>query len=781
MTTRREFVKTAAMAPLAGLISPGLGTLQLGPSSTERSASETLYAGKPMSYWLTRLHRWDDEIQLADEFEDVTQDWVFPNFGQPAVPSLIEALTGGISDDARVQLEFLASPETVRLLVQALKHENSGIRTGAISALLGIATHRESRPRLIEPLRQGLPAITEALHDGNPEVVHCADMIVNELGPSFDPTMPIPLDRLNDDDTSSRNRAVQRLGYLRSRAKEVVPLLEAKLRDPDHSVRRAAAMSLSRLDPAHPSIIPVVLEGVTSQKYAPIQWSFERLDLIVPKVLPAMLEVLKTGRPEVRASIAECMGWGEADTVLPVLLELQEDDSPEVRRQAVGSLLYFDASRVVMHVIRALGDGDREVRYKARQVLIQPPLAAKAVPYLIEALNSGSPSVRVSAALAVDDMGQEATKALPALRQNLDHAEPRVRLAAALVVARIQPDEDGTVPVTGEGRRYSGFELSEEAIDILLQLGSNFKVIVPKLSNGLIAASSRARSAGLLMLLGRLATPALPRLLALLRDRALCGSGPRYRVQQTLANIGREAVQPLMSLLEDDAVLVRTRAIRTLGLMGARARLAVPALITRAENGTLAERVLTAQTLGRIGPAAAAAVPALRSLLRDRDRAVLRETIDALGSMGCEAESGVPDLGRLLLDSGLNMHFKWWVADALTAIGGASVPVLIRALKHPDEEVRESVAGRIGCLGRESQVVVSILTDSLFDADVGVRSAAARSLRSIGPKAATAVPRLKRLLDDPCVVVRDNAETAITAIEVTEPKPSDEAGRTASA
>jgi len=257
MKTRRDFLKAASTIPFAGV----LPTSALSPARKDDPGGEPIYAGKPMSFWLARLDNWDRKPELEVEFKDVDQTWVFVNFGQAAVPHLIEALRNESAYDAIVQLQFLASPETVRLLTEALKHRHPTVRAGAVQALLSIAMHRRLRPRVIEPLREALPEIAKAMQDENPAVVQGAEYIFHEFGPALDPTLPIPLDRLDDQDASSRREAVRRLRELRSRASEVVPLLKLKLRDPDASVRWTAAEALSCFDPDHPDIVPEFVHG----------------------------------------------------------------------------------------------------------------------------------------------------------------------------------------------------------------------------------------------------------------------------------------------------------------------------------------------------------------------------------------------------------------------------------------------------------------------------------------------------------------------------------------
>ena len=383
---------------------------------------------------------------------------------------------------------------------------------------------------------------------------------------------------------------------------------------------------------------------------------------------------------------------------------------------------------------------------------------------LVKVLEAGPPCGRVAAALAVDDLGQGAVMVLPALQRNLRHGDSRVRMAAAVVIGRI-PSESDSVGSLAARRDYSRYQLTEEDISALVQLGPDVGTIVVRLADDLNSDRHRKRAVRLLELLGHAAKPALPNLVRLLKNPRLKDSVLRYAVQRCLAMIGPEAVQPLQDLLDDDEVHVRTRAIRTLGLMGAHAKPAVPTLMTIANTGTPPERVLAIEALGRIGPEPASALPVLRRLLRDKDLAVRTEAIHSLRAMKQEAEPAIEELAAVLDERSLSVHVKYRAIWVLKEIGSRSMPILMQALAHPDSEIRACAAGALGSIGGEDQNVAALLAKSLLDPDAKVRAQAAISLGAIGPRARPAVAQLKKLLDDPNDIVVLRAEKALEEIE----------------
>ncbi|NUQ61179.1 MAG: HEAT repeat domain-containing protein [Pirellulales bacterium] len=719
-----------------------------------------LYLGKPMSHWVADLH---GKAPRDPEFLEMEQYWVLANFGQAAVPHLIDAMREPWNVDALVQLEFLGSTETVQQVAQAVRHPHEWIRCGALQVLFGLQFKRFLQPEITAALRDALPIVAEAARESEPALVRqTAERFVQEYGPILDPAFPLPSQDWEAEDSRLRRAAVERVARLRCRPEEVAALVKAKLRDPDASVRWAAAGVLSSLEPDHPDIVPLVIEAVIRREHGSLH-AFRGVQRIVSAALPVLQEALRDPDPRTRASIVNALGWSKSPTVLPFLIEMQKDESAMVRRRVINSLNLLDAPEIVPCLMRALGDGDCEVREETIRVIRrQRALRREILQGLIGVLDSGSEVARVAAALTVDALGQEGQDAWPALRENLDNSDPRVRLAAILVLARNEPGPDGVVPRTSERDAFSAPPFTESRLKALLRFGQRIEAIVAKLTNGLKPVSSRALSAGLVKLLGPLAAPALPRLISLLEDTSLAEPGS---IQDAIANIGSAAVGPLVELLEHTDLRVRNRAIKTLGLMGFRAAAAVPKLVERLAGGSLSERILATEALGNIGPAAASAVPAFRAALGNRDLAVLRETMDALGKMKRWGEPAVAALVRLLDAPSLTATIKWQVVRALRGIGPAATTALLACLGHRDPLVRASAARELGGRGPWARDVVPALMVSLQDPDAGVRASAAESLGSMAAAAHCAAPGLRRLLDDWCDIVREKAQKAIEAVQ----------------
>jgi len=98
------------------------------------------------------------------------------------------------------------------------------------------------------------------------------------------------------------------------------------------------------------------------------------------------------------------------------------------------------------------------------------------------------------------------------------------------------------------------------------------------------------------------------------------------------------------------------------------------------------------------------------------------------------------------------------VADALGRIGADAVPAIIKALSHPDVEVRVQATHALALIGSRAEAAVPELARLLSDDNEEVRRGAARALGQIGPAASSAIPQLLRLMEKP--ISRPPAEPA---------------------
>lgn len=234
-----------------------------------------------------------------------------------------------------------------------------------------------------------LPALREALHDGDADVRRSAAWAAERLGPEGSLLFPQLSKALGDAEEEVRRQAAQALGAL-GEAESSTPALFGALSDQRESVRWAAALALTRLQSVQPRDVPALIAALGSDD-AYVRgfaaWTLGELGPAAREAIPALIEALDGkdgyGRGGAVAALAK-MGPAASAAVPALMRGLQSDD------------------------------GDR--RWKAARTLGRiGPAAQAAVPLLIRALSDPNEHVRGHAARALGRIGGEGV--VPALER----------------------------------------------------------------------------------------------------------------------------------------------------------------------------------------------------------------------------------------------------------------------------------------------------------------------------------------------------------------------------
>jgi HEAT repeat protein len=169
------------------------------------------FDGKPLGYWLERLREVQDDPRLAPP-DWHKAPWALSQIGAPAVPALIDLL----------------------------RSEKPEVRLRAIRPLLVIARGASD----------AAPALTRLLTDDDARIRQWAAAALGQMGAAGAGAIPALNKALADGEASVRQAAAAALGGVG--ALESVGLLQDVANaDPEPSVRRAARLSVERLD-LHP-------------------------------------------------------------------------------------------------------------------------------------------------------------------------------------------------------------------------------------------------------------------------------------------------------------------------------------------------------------------------------------------------------------------------------------------------------------------------------------------------------------------------------------------------
>lgn len=159
-----------------------------------------------------------------------------------------------------------------------------------------------------------------------------------------------------------------------------------------------------------------------------------------------------------------------------------------------------------------------------------------------------------------------------------------------------------------------------------------------------------------------------------------------------IASSGEAAIPGFVGLLDD--LDFEDAAMAALVRIG---RPAVPPLLEALKNKEWYVRMNAAETLGKIGDSSA--IPALARAFIDRDQGVREAATEALAKMGSPA---FPTLIECLTAKSTNARLC--AVEALGSSGDSSVvTAIIKVLKDPNEEVRETAIGALVTIATKAE------------------------------------------------------------------------------
>ncbi|MGI6502487.1 MAG: HEAT repeat domain-containing protein [Candidatus Methanoculleus thermohydrogenotrophicum] len=539
---------------------------------------------------------------------------------------------------------------------------------------------------------------------------------------------------LREEDPDIQAAAASILGEMRTTA--VAPLIDA-LDDENRFVRLVAARNLGKI--GNEQAIEALIESLHREPDS-----------------------------EVRATVAEALGYmGGRQVIEPLTLAMQDRDE-EVKIAAARSLGYIGDRRAVESLIRGLSDVDDRVRHAALEALKDPGGHGAGITWparSVQRMKSSGPGLpkrwkrqagsrgpdeELALYLMALDRWAEVERvgegALPALTGALSDPSIEVRANAVKIIARIG-GEESRAPLVEAALRDDTPVVRLRAERALVDMG---EAAIPALTGALSDPSIEVR-ADAVRIIARIGgeESRAPLVEAALRDDAPM---VRQRAERALVDMGEAAIPALTGALSDPSIEVRADAVRIIARIGgeeSRAPLVEAAL--RDDAPMVRQRAERALVDMR-----EAAIPALTGALSDPSIEVRADAVRIIARIGGE-ESRAPLVEAALRDDAPMVRQR--AERALVDMGEAAIPALTGALSDPSIEVRADavrIIARIG--GEESRA--PLVEAALRDDAPMVRQRAERALVDMGEAAipaltgaaAEALPetreRLQRIIDE---------------------------------
>jgi len=623
-------------------------------------------------------------------------------------------------------------------LIDQLKHNDSGTRAKAASALATLGDKRA-----VEPL-------IAALKDNDDGVRMSAALALPTLG---DKRAVEPLiAALKDNDDGVRMSAALALATLGDE-RAVEPFIEA-LKDNDDGVRRSAVTALGRLGDkraVEPLIAAIKDNDARVQRYA----ATAQGRLGDKRAVEPLIAALKDNDASMRQSAASALGRLGDERVFEPLVAALKDNDASVRQSAASALgrlrwqpatdleqaYYLVASQkwaelvklgpsAVEPLIAVLKDNDAGVRRSVAEALAeldwQPATDLQRAYYLValqkwaEVVKLG-PSAVEPLLVAFETRGREVADVQTSAREALTQIGP---LAVEPTIAALK---DKDTRLHSSAVRALGILRDKRAVEPLI-------VAMKDTDAGVRQFSARA--------LGRLGDKrAVEPLIAALKDS---DASVQQSAASALSRSGDErAIEPLIDALGDEDPGMRESvdfALRRLADKGSADR-----LVAHLEDKDLRLRALVAEMLAKMRDERA--FEPLIAALKDKDTEVRRIAAGALGRLG--DKRAFEPLIVALKDT--DVEVRRMAARALGRLGDTrAVEPLIAVLKDENASVRSFAAEGLGELGDKR--AVEPLIAALKDKDAGVRGSVAGALAQLGDERAVE-PLREAMRDDDGIVL----------------------------
>ncbi len=360
------------------------------------------------------------------------------------------------------------------------------------------------------------------------------EWVILELAKTAGASAVSPLsEALKDVDPKIRQKAAEALGEIGADAAPSVPKLAERLHDAAPAVVIASALSLRKIDKHDHGEVSALIGLLTKndlQLRAGAIWALGEFGEDAGRAVPPLMEILANGNPETAGITARTLGllgpaarpaiplligrleshdpqslmftmqalsrFGEdAKAAIPKLLQLAEKEEQMWGSISALSLMGTNAVPGLVELYRH-GEHRQQSSSAARAFMKMGPMAAAAVPALVESLVSESTGETARAAMALGSMGEKAKVAVPRLTELTHDKDVYVRLRAAEALWRLDRQTNAVLPVMvaeledwskdpnallGRTSDESNQSRQEVAAEVLGEIGPAAKEAVPPL------------------------------------------------------------------------------------------------------------------------------------------------------------------------------------------------------------------------------------------------------------------------------------------------------------
>lgn len=603
-----------------------------------------------------------------------------------------------------------------------------------------------------EPAQAAAPQMIAALSDPESRVQGMAALALGKSGYKDASAFYGTLALLKAENPKTRQWAAEGLGAWGPAALDAVPALRRNLKDKDLHAQIAVIYALGRISrdaEVVAELIPLLAER-SSLHDVVINALVNMGEVAVPALIQAM------DQPELRSGAVQAIeGIGSgAIAALPIFIRQMHAVSGQNAVQRLGVTVSHFGPQAIPAVLDVLKTGKTAARVCATHALrFMHEKAAPAVPVLLAVLSDRDSDVAANAAYALSWIGGEAYAESVKL---LKSSNPQVRALAASTVADLStpesPVSDETLGDLADLLSDDNVLARQEAARalLLLQIRSTlpFKALLHATKDPDSRVSSRAFAA---FEKARVVDAETAQVLI---DRFKIQDGPtRAEILRALHGVGRglPAAVELMARALSDAD--RTSAVAQAATEGLvlSAEAGVAALVRGLQSSDVQVRLHALNGLAGIQVKNASAQAELRTLFTAKKERAEDEAIAIALAYGNLAGEAVLSEALAALQSPQSLTRVMGAAalGAARRTEVASLQALIKALKDPSLEVRFAAEAALRKFRLAEEQVIAALAGMVSNAkeDEGLRIDAAYALGEIGEPAQETLLKLWRTVE----------------------------------
>lgn len=300
---------------------------------------------------------------------------------------------------------------------------------------------------MAEQGKEAVPPLTKAL--ANEKATYWACLVLAEIGPDAQEAVPALVEVLNTDERPEvRREAAIAIAAVGPGAASAVPALANAMEEDRELMGGPAAYALGAIGTKAKAAAEKVARLADDPKSPPFLrtvclWALARMNpddqQLVRKVVPRLVDALKSPQPRLRAAAARALIDLDPDPEIarPLIKKAMEEASPEVLDDILDAVAAL-GEKAVPRLIVALEA--KQVRAEAAAIIARiGPKAKAAVPALAKALADDNPETRNEVLFALAAIGPAAKSALPQIADALGDSEAAVRYGACYALGRIGP------------------------------------------------------------------------------------------------------------------------------------------------------------------------------------------------------------------------------------------------------------------------------------------------------------------------------------------------------